>query len=359
MTTPTQPGRNLTVASLRNRGDGGRILNAGVGPGSLASARINYTLTDFATGHMNDLMKAYEYAERICPTVRVPGLFGQYKKFDDVNSFQIYTTRRGLGADPTRIQFAAEDEYYNCAPQGLEVMVDEAERLAAGSENAVAQQLLDEGKIKALMNAAALSYAYNRTAYVLANTTAVANRGNFSNPNIDPIDQIDEQLDNLTRLCGSTAFIKITMDVGAWRAIRANALAKRRLVGVQLNEITIEDFKSCLLFPCDTEVYSLSYVAPPGTGPAGGGSATANTPTGGEFTTQVRLLAGVVLIHYSVPNPTLYDPSAFKAFTVGSQNVQSVKSYMAPNGLYGGHIVDWSEDIEQTSSKAMIRLNVS
>jgi hypothetical protein len=32
---------------------------------------------------------------------------------------------------------------------------------------------------------------------------------------------------------------------------------------------------------------------------------------------------------------------------------------MAPNGLYGGHIVDWSEDIEQTSQIAMVRLQLS
>ena len=154
--------------------------------GASLSATLNYQLTDFATGHMNDLKAAYDYAERICPTVRVPGSHGQYKKFDDVNSFQTYNTARAMGADPTRIEFAAEDEFYNCAPQALEVTVDEEERRQAGENNAVAQQLLDEGKIKAVLNAAALSYAYKRTNYVINNTTPVAQRGNFSNPNIDP-----------------------------------------------------------------------------------------------------------------------------------------------------------------------------
>jgi len=358
MTTPKKGG-NLT-ARLLNRGDSGvRVLNAGVSPGATMSATINYTLTDFATGHMNDLADTYEYAERICPTVSVPGLHGQYKKFDDVNSFQIYNTRRANGADPTRIMFAAEDEYYNCAPQALEITIDEAEKLAAGTSNPVAQQLLEQGKTKALMNAVALSYAYNRTNYVLNNVTAVANRGNFSNPNIDPIDQIDEQIDQLSGICGSINNIKITMDVSAWRAIRTNALSKRRLVGVKLGEITLQEFQDMLIFPCDTKVYSLSYIPAPGTGPAGGGSQTVNTPTAGEFTTPVRFLSGVVLIHYSVPNPTLYDPSAFKAFTVGSQNVQAIRTYQDPAGFYSGIIADWSEDIELTSSKAIRRLTIS
>jgi len=321
--------------------------------GASLSATLNYQLTDFATGHMNDLKAAYEYAERICPTVRVPGSHGQYKKFDDVNSFQTYNTARAMGADPTRIEFAAEDEFYNCTPQALEVTVDEEERRQAGENNAVAQQLLDEGKIKAVLNASALSYAFKRTNYVIANTTPVSNRGNFSNPNIDPIDQIDEQLDLLSLACGSVNFLKVTMDVSAWRAIRSHPLVKKRLVGVQVSEISVEQLKTMLLFPVDLMVASISYTGT-NQGPVGGAGAGA-----GEQSGKKRLLAGNILIHYSVPDPTLYDPSAFKCFVAGQSNVQAVRSYMAPNGLYGGHIVDWSEDIEQTSAVAMARLQLS
>src|SRR5580698_4529252 len=99
---------NLTAETIRNRGDGKILNTSGVSPGATSSASINYTLTDFASGHMNDLKKAYAFAERLCPTVYVPGAHGRYKKFDDVDSFQVYATGRGLGADPTRIQFGAE-----------------------------------------------------------------------------------------------------------------------------------------------------------------------------------------------------------------------------------------------------------
>jgi hypothetical protein len=338
-----------------------KILNtAGVSPGATLSAQINYTLSDFASGHMNDTAKLYEFAERLCPTVAVPGAHGQWKAFDDINSFQAYTTARAMGADPTRIQFAAEDEYYNCAPQALEITVDEKEREDAGKGNAVAQQLLDEGKIKALVNAALLSYANTRTTFVLNNLTAVANRGNFGNPNIDPIDQIDEQIDQLAQVCGSMENIKITMSLDAWRAIRSNAKSKFRLIGNQIGEITLQQFMDALLFPCDTKVYSLSYIAPPGTGPPGGGNyAGTQEPAAGVFTTKSRLLSGNIIIHYSVPNPTLYDPSAFKSFCVGGNTVQAVRSWMALNGLYGGHLVDWSEDVVQTSSIGARRLTLS
>jgi hypothetical protein len=36
-----------------------------------------------------------------------------------------------------------------------------------------------------------------------------------------------------------------------------------------------------------------------------------------------------------------------------------VRSYQAPNGLWEGHLIDWSRDIKQTSSLAMRRLSIS
>lgn len=333
-------------------------------PGTSSTATLNYQLTDFAIGHMNDLTAAYAFCERLAPTVHVPGTHGQYKKFDDVNSFKVYNTQRPMGGDPTRVQFAAEDQFFNCKPNALEVTVDEEERRQAGESNPVAQQLLDEGKIKALLNAAALSEAYNRTNYVLGKLAPVAGRGNFSNQNIDPIDQIDEQIDALSLLGGNVSNIHITMDLGAWRTIRSHPLVKRRLTGVQLSEISQSQFREMLIVPVDVMVASISYAtnaagAPSNVGPASATNPTVNTPGAGEFATKLRLLAGNIIIHYQVDNPTVYDPSAFKTFTAGLSSIMSVRSYMAPNGLYGGHFVDWSEDIEQTSALSARRLALS
>lgn len=321
--------------------------------GTSGTATLNYQLTEFATGHMNDIQGAYDLMESLCPTVKVPGTHGQYKKFDDIDSFKVYNTARGMGADPTRIQFSANDQTFNCAPQALEITVDEEERRQAGENNAVAQQLLDEGKIKALLNSVALSAAYKRVAYITANTTAVANRGNWSNPAVDPVDQLDEQLDQLSLDCGSMKFVKITLELSAWRTLRSHPLVKKRLTGVQVSEISLAQLRDMLVYPVDIQLASLSYTASKA-GPVGGSGATA-----GEKTGKVRLMSGNVFVHYSVPEPTLYDPSPFKVFTAGTSNIMSVRSYMAPNGLYGGHFVDYSEDIEQTSALACRRLALS
>jgi hypothetical protein len=60
-----------------------------------------------------------------------------------------------------------------------------------------------------------------------------------------------------------------------------------------------------------------------------------------------------------VPSPTLYDASAFKTFTAGMSSLTAVRSYLAPNGFYDGHVIDWSEDIVQTSSTAAKRLSIT
>ena len=78
----------------------------------------------------------------------------------------------------------------------------------------------------------------------------------------------------------------------------------------------------------------------------------------GQAKSKKQLLIGDVLVHFSLPSPTVYDPSAFKVFTAGQNNITAVRSYMAANGLYGGHFVDYSEDLKQTSAEAMKRITL-
>lgn len=313
--------------------------------GRESSATLNYQLTNFAQGHMNDLAASMELAERLAPTVQVPGGAGQYKVFDDENSFAVYNTARALGGEANRIQFAATDAYYNTKPQALEVTVDQEERAKAGTAGgALAQQLLDEGKIKALLNNVSLAHVNKVTTAVLAALTAVSDRGNWSNPDVDPIDQLDEQIDALSLLVGSTQFIKVTMSVGSWRTIRNHPKVKSRVNGTQATPLTRQQLVDSLVIPVDLGIYNI---------------VKHTTALGQSTRTKARVLAGEVLLHYSVPSPTEYDPSAFKTFTMNRSMVTSVRTYSAPSGRYDVHAVDWSEDIKQTSTVAALRLTIT
>jgi hypothetical protein len=315
---------------------------------ALGSATLNYQLTAYAQGLWNDLKDVVSLAERLAPTTPVPGAQGQFKKFDDKNSFMPENTKRALGGDPTLIKFSATDGFYNCTPNALEVRVDKVEDQQAGSEgDPVAAQLLDQGKIAALMNKVALSHVKDVSDFVLANTSPVAGQGQFSSPDIDPIDQINALLLALSQDVGSTQNVKITMDLGVWAKLRANAKVKSRAVfgaADALQSISLAQLNAALLFPCDIMAANVVY----------------DTTKLGVAPSKARIFDGVLLIHYSVPNATIYDPSAFKAFTVGPRAFTAgVRSYQAPNQLWRGHLLDWSRDLQATSALSVRRLNIS
>src|ERR1700743_2571485 len=128
-------------------------------PAILGSATLNYQLTAYAQGLWNDLGDVIKLADRLAPTTPVPGAAGQFKKFDDKNSFMAEKTARALGGDPVLIAFNASDDAYSCKPQALEVRVDKEEDQAAGMDGGdVQSSLLDQGKIRALVNKVALSH---------------------------------------------------------------------------------------------------------------------------------------------------------------------------------------------------------
>jgi len=312
---------------------------------TLGSATLNYQLTNYAQGLWNDLSEVIKLAERLAPTTPVPGAAGQFKKFDDKNSFLPEKTARAIGGDPVLVAFDASDDSYSCQPQALEVRVDLAEVQAAGVDNDLAQQLLDEGKIKALLNKTALSHVLDVTNTVMSATAPVSGRGNWSNPDIDPIDQLDEQLLALAQNCGSTQNIKITMDIGSWNTLRNHPKVKTRTQFTQVNNLSLEQLNSVLIFPVDLMAANIVYDT----------TRLTQTPN------KQRALNGTCLIHYSLPGATIYDPSAFKTFTVGSGGgfLGNVRTYQAPNQLWRGHLVDWSRAIKQTSALSMLRLNIN
>lgn len=307
------------------------------------TATLNQQLTTYAQGHMNDLVATMELAERVAPTVPVPGGSGQYKVFNDKNSFQLYNTARAMGGDATRIEFKAADAFYNTEPQALEVTVDQEEREKAGIDNAIAQQLLDEGKVRAVLNASSLAHVKKVVDKVIVAVGAVADRGNWSNADVDPIDQLDEQLDLLSKDVGSVQFIMVTMDVGAWRTIRNHPKVKARVGGAQATPLTRQQLVDSLVIPVDLGIYSIVYDE----------KALGQTPA------KARVLASDVLLHYSVPSPTQYDPSAFKVFTMNRSRITAVRTWMHPSERYDVHAIDWSEDIKQTSTVSIRRIRIT
>lgn len=308
------------------------------------TAAINYVLTAYAQGFANDLLRQQEVVQALCPTVQVTGAAGGYKKFDDENSFRVYSTQRGLGGSAKRIEFNATDGTFNCQPQALEVTVDDHERaLAAADGGALSGELLDQGKIRALVNSTSLSHVDKIVAYVLANTTAVAGRGNWSDATIDPIDQLDEQLETVSTDVGSADNINLVLSTGAWRALRDHPKVKARTTGVQTAGISRDQLQGMLLFPVKVVVGAVSKLS----------------SNMGQTKTKANVVGANAIITYSVPSPTQYDPSGFKCFTTGSGMVAAVRTYRDEKARSDIHACDWSEDIQKTSTLAVKRLAIT
>jgi hypothetical protein len=267
---------------------------------------------------------------------------GQYKSFNDANAFTVYQTERALGGDAKRIAFSATDAWFNCKPQALEVTIDQAERDASGN-SPLATQVLEEGKIKALLNSKTISHDKKVLDFIVSSLTPVSDRGNWTNVDIDPIDQLDEQLDEMSLAVGSLEDFRMALSVTSWRVLRNHPKVKARCTGVQVGGISLKQLQEILIFPVEVRlgVLASTGVKAPATG------------------TKTRLIGANVILTYAMAEPTVYDPSGFKTFTIANGYVDGVRTWTDQSGRFDVHAVDWSEDLKQTSTEASRRLVIT
>lgn len=300
-----------------------------------STATINVPLTTYAQGIMQDRLAAYKLANLLCPIVQVGAASGQFKVFDERNDFLVEDMKRPIGGPRHRLGFDTSDDSYACKPYGVEIPVDDFELDLAGNQNPVAGELVTQGKMRSMLARKATGYAKRVVDFVFANLTPVAGRGNFSNADIDPIDQLDEQLEALSDTVGTTENINLILSTNVWRKIRSNAKVKARLGITGGLSLTRQQLVDGLLFPVNLEISALSY-----TGTKRGQATVAKASVVGSY---------AILLH-SVPNPTIYDASAFKCFSTSSVLVDAVKTYREENANSDIHAMDWSEDIKRTGA---------
>jgi len=291
-------------------------------------ASANPTLTNYATGVAQDLESSL--AEFIAPTVEVPSTLGQFKKFDDKNAFQVYETARAVGGSANRIEFETTDPSYNCKPQALEITVDDSERDAADAEDPIR---LDESKVKTLVTTSSVSHEYKVINKTIGALTPVADLGNWYDPNVDPIEEIDSQIQVIAT---NTGMMPNGLAIGlpAWAAIRKHPKVIARQPGAALIGLTVGQFAAMLLNP-GIEVRV--------------GILARDTTKMGKAAAKVNIVGANVLIFLRSKNPTQYDPSFAKSFTGRRGGVTSVRTYRE-EPFSDVHLVDWSEDIQITST---------
>lgn len=300
------------------------------------SASYNPTLTIFAQGVAQDMTSAL--AEFIAPTVRVASTVGQYKSYDNKNAFQVLETARALGGMAKRIEFAQTDPTYNAKPHALEVTIDDAEEDAAGEQSSA----LREGKTKTLISTAILSRE-DRVITKAKTLSAVGGVGVWSNSSIDPISEIDAQIQEIAKETGMMPNA-IAFGLGAWQVFRNHPKVVAKFPGAASIGVTPEQAATLMLNPGIQVRF---------------GVLSKDTAKFGAAASKTNIVGAEVFIFVRSPNPTDHDPSWMKTFSGGRGSVTSVREYYDERARSQILAVDWSEDIQITSSISAKRLTIS
>lgn len=295
------------------------------------------TLTNYAQGLSQDY--ANSLAEFIAPTVVTGLAHGQYKRYSKKNDFQVHNTARALGGARKRIEFGADDPFFNCKPNGLETTIDDHERAMAGSN----VLNLQYAKIRNLVGAAKLSHEKKVFDAVKAAKAATGGIGVWSNADNDPVAELDSQIEAIAHETGRMPN-RIVFGLGAWRIFRNHAKVVSRQPGAELIGLTEDQAARMLLNPAiQMRVGLLS----------------ADTTKFGAAKNVQNIVGGEVFVFFGSDTPDQYDASFAKTFSTSAGAVDAVREYREDGASSDVYYVDWSEDIQVTAADSGRRITLS
>ena len=290
----------------------------------MADSKFNVTLTNYARGLAQDLTGSL--ASFLAPEVVVPAASGQYKSFDDKNTFQVVDTARAVGGPAKRLEFAASDPTYNCLPQALEIAIDDHERDEAGDGDPLR---LEEAKTQTLVSSAVTSHEAKVFA-CLDSLTAAAGMDTSAD---DVIGMIDDQIEGLATDTGRMPN-RMVIGLPLWKGLRNSPKVIARFPGAAAIGVSMAQFASLLLNPSiDVRV----------------GILAKDLAKLGAAKNNANIAGGQLVIFHASASPTLYDPSFMKTFRLRRGGVDVVRTYRDDSARSDILAVDWSEDIRVTS----------
>lgn len=302
-----------------------------------SAAVINNTLTNYAQGYSQE--KAVSLADFVAPVVATGVAQGQFKRFDDADEFIVYNTERAMGAGRTEIHFDADDPFYNCTPNGLKVTLDDHEREKAGDQ----ALNLERAKIRVLINAQRLAREYKVWTAVRANLAAASGVGQWSSATVDPITELDAQIQAITTNIGMMPN-RIAFGLGAWVTFRNHPKVIARQPGSAAIGLSTDQAAGMTVNPgIKIAVGTMSVTA----GKKGGSKTKSN------------IIGDEVFLFYAEEQPDQFDPSFAKTFAVDASLVSGVKEFRHADEIGDVYAVDWTEQIQVTSTISARRIALS
>jgi hypothetical protein len=179
---------------------------------------------------MPDFAKAMAILNLLAPVVPTGGGTGKFNKFDTTQGFKQYSQavlRRAMGGAASRISLLEDSANYSADPYGLSIAIDDHERTLAGDGG---QALLEQAKTRTLMAQAIGNFANDAYTILKAGRSAHATLGKWSDPNVDPIDEIEAAAIEIYEATGMWPN-KVDITPQMWRYLKKNALTLKRFGG--------------------------------------------------------------------------------------------------------------------------------
>jgi hypothetical protein len=298
-------------------------------------------LTTYAYGIQADEAAARRLIKALAPTVPTGGTTGRFNKFNDTQSFKNYlNANRAVGGQSNAITFLSDTADYTIKPYGLRISVDEFERRQAAEQ----MGLLEQAKVRTLTINCILSHLVNVVTTVKASVSAQSGKGNWSSPNVDPIAELDGQIEAMWLATGMVPNT-LMLDFGAWSKLRNNPKVLARMPGADLIGLTPEKLSSMLAVPVRVEIVTTAALS-------GGGLGNASATKAGV------LGAGVCLLFRNEEMPTAYDPSFCKTFAESANLFTEVFSYREEPHL-DWFENNWAADVQVVAASLCRRVDVT
>jgi hypothetical protein len=297
--------------------------------------QLRADLTDYAHMVAQDEQRTLELAKELAPVVETGSSLVTFAKFDDDNAFQVYNAKRGIGGVAKRISFGASTDTVDLSANALEIGIDDGERLKAGG----AQTLLEQAKTKTLVCSGYNSHLSSVITVLKAGVSAVAGKGNWSDANVDPIDEMDEQITAIARYMMPN---KIIMDIGALRKLKNHPKVTKRFTA---KGFTVADVLGQLINPSlKLHITSASFNSY--------GFDNANQD-------KTAALGAEVWLCYNSDSATPYDPSFAKVFATRADLFDGVNMYREDQTRSDILALDWVAQPKLISTLLVRRLVIT
>jgi len=304
---------------------------------------VRADLTNYAHGIMQDLEPILRLARILSPVVPVGGTSGLYNKFDDTAAFKVYAdavARRAVGGHASEIGFLSDTANYNTQPYGLRIKIDNFERDQAGD----LVNLLEQAKIRTLTVNCAVAHVYNVIAIIKAAVSAASGKGSWSDGNVDPIQEIDDQMMAMYRAVGMVPNT-VAFDLGAWAIFKNNPKILARMPGADVAQVTPQRIRGLFVNPnAQVEIVDTAILY-------GGGLGNASA-------TRRGILQGSVLMFFNSPVATQYDPSFCKTFAPSASLFTDVFTYRE-EPHFDWFENNWESDTQVVSASLCKRIDVT